>query len=156
MAESAVTLVLKPVAGSFAICRLPTGTALPHWFHPGGFASVSWSDEALSIVCDESMVPEDVQCERAWSCLVLQGPFPFHMTGVLARVLQPLALACLVMNDTRSSSGYNIQDQTKLLTEVEKLGAGDPQALPGGGTRRPRGGHAERSGRRLRLWRCAW
>ncbi len=93
MAESPVALLLKPVAGSFAVCRLPTGTALPHWFHPGGFASVSWSDEALSMVCDESMVPEDVQCEREWSCLVLQGPFPFHITGVLAQVLQPLASA---------------------------------------------------------------
>ena len=93
MAEPAVALVLKPVAGSFAVCRFPTGTALPHWFHPGGFASVSWSDEELSIVCDEGMVPEDVQCEREWSCLMLQGPIPFHVTGVLVQVLQPLAVA---------------------------------------------------------------
>ena len=64
---------------------------MPHWFHPGGFASVSWSSEELSIVCDETMVPEDVQCEREWSCLMLQGPFAFDQTGILLQVLQPLA-----------------------------------------------------------------
>ena len=93
MAERADALVLKQVFGSFAVCRFPVGTEMPHWFHPGGFASVTWTGEELSIVCDEAMVPEDVQCEREWSCLMLQGPFPFHMTGVLLQVLQPLAAA---------------------------------------------------------------
>ena len=88
-----MALILKTIAGSFAICRFPAATAIPHWFHPGGFASVSWSDEELSIVCDESQVPDDVQCERDWRCLKLQGPFAFEMTGVLLQVLQPLAAA---------------------------------------------------------------
>ncbi len=89
----APALMLKALPGLFAVCRLPAGTAVPHWFHPGGFASVSWSDQEISIVCDESLVPEEVQCEREWRCLMLQGPFPFEMTGVLLRVLQPLAAA---------------------------------------------------------------
>ena len=88
-------LSLKVVPGSFAVCRLPAGSEMPHWFHPGGFASVSWSDQELSLACDETLVPEGVQCEREWSCLMLQGPFPFHLTGVLLRVLQPLAAANL-------------------------------------------------------------
>ncbi len=88
-----MTLALKHVAGAFAICRLPAGSPVPHWFHPGGFASVSWSADELSIACDESQVPEDVQCERGWQCLMLQGPFAFELTGVLLEVLQPLAAA---------------------------------------------------------------
>lgn len=88
-----MTLTLKTVPGAFAVCRFPAATEVPHWFHPGGFASVSWSDEELSIVCDESQVPEDVQCERGWHCLMLQGPFAFELTGVLLKVLQPLAAA---------------------------------------------------------------
>lgn len=93
MAERRAALALRTVAGSFAVCRFQAGTALPHWFHPGGFASVSWSADELSIVCDESMVPEDVQCDRQWSCLMLQGPFAFDQTGILLQVLQPLATA---------------------------------------------------------------
>ena len=88
-----MTLTLKTVAGAFAVCRFPAGAEVPHWFHPGGFASVSWSQEELSIVCDESQVPEEVQCERGWHCLMLQGPFAFELTGVLLKVLQPLAAA---------------------------------------------------------------
>ncbi|MDR6839830.1 ACT domain-containing protein [Pseudoxanthomonas sacheonensis] len=88
-----MTLTLKTVPGAFAVCRFPAATEVPHWFHPGGFASVSWSDEELSIVCDESQVPEEVQCERGWHCLMLQGPFAFELTGVLLKVLQPLAAA---------------------------------------------------------------
>jgi len=88
-----MNLTLKTIPGAFAVCRFPTATEVPHWFHPGGFASVSWSDEELSIVCDESQVPEDVQCERGWHCLMLQGPFAFELTGVLLKVLQPLAAA---------------------------------------------------------------
>ncbi|MET0892808.1 MAG: ACT domain-containing protein [Pseudoxanthomonas sp.] len=93
MAEQAAAMVLRQVSGAFAVCRLPAGSEIPHWFHPGGFASISWTAEELSIVCDEAMVPEEVQCEREWTCLMLQGPFAFHMTGVLLQVLQPLALA---------------------------------------------------------------
>ncbi|MET0581165.1 MAG: ACT domain-containing protein [Pseudoxanthomonas sp.] len=88
-----MALSLKTIPGAFAVCRFPAGSEVPHWFHPGGFASVSWSHEELSIVCDESQVPEDVQCERGWHCLMLQGPFAFELTGVLLTVLQPLALA---------------------------------------------------------------
>jgi hypothetical protein len=88
-----MALTLKPVPGSFAVCRLPAGSPLPAWFRPGGFSSVSWTDDELSITCDESQVPAEVRCERDWRCLVLQGPFAFDLTGVLLQVLQPLAAA---------------------------------------------------------------
>jgi len=86
-------LTLKPVPGSFAVCRLPASTSLPAWFQPGAFSSVSWTDDELSITCDESQVPMDVRCERDWRCLMLQGPFAFDLTGVLLQVLRPLAAA---------------------------------------------------------------
>ena len=84
-------LALKSVPGSFAVCRLPAGSDLPEWFRPGPFATVSWTDEELSILCEESQVPEATQCERGWRCLMLQGPFAFDQTGILLQVLQPLA-----------------------------------------------------------------
>lgn len=86
-------LTLKHVPGTFAICRLAAGTPLPHWFHPGGFSSVSWTDAEVSITCDESQVPDDVQCDRGWQCLMLQGPFAFDQTGILLQILAPLASA---------------------------------------------------------------
>ena len=86
-----MALVLKHVAGSFAVCRLAPGSSLPAWFRPGRFASVSWTADELSIVCEEACVPEEIQCERRWRCLMLQGPFAFDQTGILLQVLEPLA-----------------------------------------------------------------
>ncbi len=86
-------LALKALPGAFAVCRFPAGAPLPDWFRPGGFASASWSADELSLACEESQVPEGVQCERGWRCLMLQGPFAFDLTGVLLQVLQPLAQA---------------------------------------------------------------
>ena len=88
-----MALSLKEVDGSFAVCRLAAGSALPEWFRPGPFATVSWTDDELSILCHESQVPAAVQCERGWRCLMLQGPFAFDQTGILLQVLQPLAEA---------------------------------------------------------------
>lgn len=88
-----MSLRLSAIPGSFAVCRLPAGSALPDWFRPGPFATVSWTDDELSILCEQSQVPEETQCERGWRCLMLQGPFAFDQTGILLQVLQPLAEA---------------------------------------------------------------
>jgi hypothetical protein len=75
----------------FAICRTPPGLPAPEWATAGGFCSFTRTKEELSIVCEESRVPQEVQAERGWACLKLHGPFPFDLTGVLAAVLNPLA-----------------------------------------------------------------
>jgi hypothetical protein len=96
VADTAVpqaTLAFRQVPGSFAVCRLVPGAQLPDWFKPGAFASVSWSSDEVSITCLSSQVPDGVHCEREWCCLMLQGPFPFEMTGILLQVLKPLAAA---------------------------------------------------------------
>ncbi len=53
--------------------------------------------DELSIVCPEDRVaPPDragVVVEGGWIALMLEGPFPFAMTGVLASFIQPLAEA---------------------------------------------------------------
>lgn len=90
---AAPPLALRLLPGRFAVCRLPAGSAIPGWFEPRGFASASWSADEVSLTCAQTQVPEGVPCERDWRCLMLQGPFAFDLTGVLLRVLQPLAAA---------------------------------------------------------------
>jgi hypothetical protein len=51
--------------------------------------------DEISIVCDQSVVPERVRCERNWRCLKLAGPIPFSTVGVLASVVSPLADASI-------------------------------------------------------------
>lgn len=94
--SEASPLELSVLPGAFAVCRLPAGSELPAWFEPGPFASVAWTADEVSLTCPQQQVPiEEEDCERDWCCLKLQGPIPFQSTGVLLRILQPLAQANL-------------------------------------------------------------
>jgi hypothetical protein len=56
-------------------------------------ASVTRTDEELSVVCEEQFVPEGVQKQGDFRCLKVAGPLAFAMTGVIAALAAPLAEA---------------------------------------------------------------
>ena len=83
-------LLLLP--STFAVCRLAPGDPTPSWA-TGEFVSISRTKDELSIVCDAARVPPEVKAERDWRCLALQGPIPFDVVGVAARITTALAEA---------------------------------------------------------------
>lgn len=78
--------------GRFAVCRLGPSSPFPSW-PAGAFVSITRTPDELSIVCAEESVPDDVQCERDWRALRVEGPIPFEVTGVAASICTPLANA---------------------------------------------------------------
>jgi predicted N-acetyltransferase YhbS len=62
-------LMLLGVAGSFAVCKLPTGSPVPEWATTEDLFSVTRTADELSVVCRQEAVPEGVVCERGWRCL---------------------------------------------------------------------------------------
>ncbi len=86
-------LKLLGVAGSFAVCKLPTGSPIPPWATTGDFFSVTRTADELSVVCRQETVPEGVVCERDWLCLRVGGSMPFSVVGVLASLTTPVAQA---------------------------------------------------------------
>lgn len=95
MEPGSTSFELSVLPGAFAVCRMPPGSALPAWFHAGPFASSSWTAHEVSFVCAQDQLPAQgaPRCERDWRCLMLHGPVPFECTGVLSRILAPLARA---------------------------------------------------------------
>lgn len=91
MTRTALTLHLLPSV--HAVAQLPAGTALPAWWPDAGLRHASWTDDELSLVCEEAHVPDGVRCQRGWRAFKLQGPFDFALTGILKSVLDPLAAA---------------------------------------------------------------
>ena len=78
--------------GSLAVCRLAPDAPLPDW--PRGlFTSITRTPDELSIVCDESAVPEGVQSAPGWRLLSIEGPIPFETTGVASALIAPLSAA---------------------------------------------------------------
>jgi hypothetical protein len=84
---------LKVMPERLAVCRLPADAGLPQWAVSGTFRSASWTQDELSIVCEESSVPEEVKSERGWRCFMIEGPLDFRLTGVLLAIVEPLAKA---------------------------------------------------------------
>ena len=83
---------LKLLPSTFAVCRLDAAAAVPQWAQ-GDFVSITRTADELSIVCDDSRVPRGVVAERDWRCLALEGPIPFEVVGVAARLTNALAEA---------------------------------------------------------------
>jgi hypothetical protein len=83
-------LTLLPVAGRFAVCRLPADAPVPAWAG-GTFVSVTRTPDELSVVCPEEAVPAAVRSEPGWLCWRVAGAMPFTLVGVLASLTAPLA-----------------------------------------------------------------
>jgi hypothetical protein len=81
---------LEPVAGEYAICRLSPGDEVPSWAGGELLATVRTGEE-LSLVCDSASLPGGVDCSRGWRALRIAGAMDLSLTGVLARLLAPLA-----------------------------------------------------------------
>ncbi|SEJ61126.1 hypothetical protein SAMN04488058_1125 [Deinococcus reticulitermitis] len=83
-------LTLHVLPGEYAVCRLDPQEAPPAWAWAGPLSSVTRTLAELSVVCAAQNVPPEVEAQRGWAALELQGPFAFTLTGILASVLVPL------------------------------------------------------------------
>jgi uncharacterized protein len=79
--------------GTFAVVRLPPDAEVPEAALVPPFHSVTRTPEEISLVCPDHAVPEGARAEGGWAVLVLAGPFPFDLVGILSSVLVPLAAA---------------------------------------------------------------
>ena len=94
--ETAV-LTLSILTGQFVIVQLPAAASLPAWAASGTLWAVVGAPDEVSVVTAEenvpSPLPDGFRLEGGWAVLRLHGPFPFHLTGILAAVLNPLKAA---------------------------------------------------------------
>jgi hypothetical protein len=84
---------LSLLPGRYGICRLDPAAPLPAWALAGPFWSVTRTADELSVVCDETGIPDGVRHAPGWRCLKVEGPLDFGLTGVLASLAVPLAEA---------------------------------------------------------------
>ncbi|HEY2785753.1 MAG TPA: nitrilase-related carbon-nitrogen hydrolase [Fimbriiglobus sp.] len=87
------SVTLLEVAGSFAVCKLPTGLPIPAWATAGDVFSVTRTTDELSVVCRQEAVPAGTHCEYGWRCLRVAGTMSFTLVGVLASLTSPVAKA---------------------------------------------------------------
>src|SRR5262245_47796144 len=92
-------LTLEWLPGTYAVCRLDPDQPIPSWAQSNnsttGLLSITRTDHELSIVIDQSFVPEeaDIRTERDFIALRIVGVLDFSLVGILARLSVALAAA---------------------------------------------------------------
>ena len=101
---------------TYAVCRLAPTEALPAWaLASGALFSLTRTDDELSLVCLQDMIPEGVQCEMPWKALKVLGPLDFALVGILSSLSTTLAQAGV------SIFALSTYDTDYILVKTESL-----------------------------------
>jgi uncharacterized protein len=83
---------LTVLKNTYAICKLNHDSPIPPWVHAShGFASMTYTQDELSIVCEDVFVPPDIKQERDWRIIKVIGPLDFSLVGVISKITGILA-----------------------------------------------------------------
>jgi hypothetical protein len=85
-----ITLTLD--SGTYAVCQFTDLKDVPPRVGDA-FYSLTLTDNEISLVCAQELVPQGTRCECGWRILRLEGPFDFNLVGILSGILAPLAQA---------------------------------------------------------------
>jgi len=118
----APTLTIQILDQKLAICRLAGDDAVPDWSTKGSFVSITRTPDELSLVCEEVLVPEELNAERNWRALKVKGPLDFSLTGILSSLLTPLANAGIpVFAISTFDTDYLLLKQDQLREAIRLL-----------------------------------
>ncbi|MCO5325600.1 MAG: ACT domain-containing protein [Solirubrobacterales bacterium] len=84
---------LEVLAGELALCRLGPEDEVPEWAEGGELLATVRTAEELTVVCTASAVPAGVEASAGWLALRVSGTLDLALTGVLVKLLEPLAAA---------------------------------------------------------------
>ncbi len=86
-------LVLIEHPEPLVVARLGAGADLPDWASSGTVLSVTATASETSVVCGARGVPRKVRQQGPFLAFSVEGTLDFSLTGILARLLAPLAEA---------------------------------------------------------------
>jgi hypothetical protein len=109
-----------------AICQRPPEEPIPPFIAGSRFTSITLTDEELSLVLPEVMVPDEWKAETGWRCFKVLGSLNFNMAGVLASLTSSLADAGVsILAISTYSTDYLLvrdRDLEKAYTVLEARG----------------------------------
>ncbi len=84
-------LTMKLLKERYGVCRLAKTELIPEWAQNSDFFSITRTSDELSIVCSQDDIPNDINCEKDWRILKIEGPLDFSLIGILASISTILA-----------------------------------------------------------------
>jgi uncharacterized protein len=140
-ARPELPLVVLP--DRLAVARLEPSESVPAWAVASTVLSaVVRTAGELSVLTVEGQVPEGARAERGYRALMVRGPLPFHLIGVLASMAEPLARAGIsIFALSTFDTDYVLVKEPDLQRAVEVLReAGHVVESPTPAGSSPRGG----------------
>jgi uncharacterized protein len=115
-------LALYLLNDTFSVIKLPQFAEIPAILEKGDMCFIARTDEELSILCPEYMVPNNVQQELGWRCLKVEGEWKMQEVGVLASITEPLAEANVpLLSFSTFNTDYFFVQEEHLVTAVQAL-----------------------------------
>ena len=87
-----LSLTLDLLAERYALTHLPQDAQVPSW-PQGSFVAVLRSVDEVTVVSEESAVPDGLRTRRRFRCLRIVGSFDIDSVGIVAAVTHPIAEA---------------------------------------------------------------
>jgi len=121
MSKSFVISVLKD---DYKVCRLNAFEGIPDGVLDTPLSSITRTAEELSIVCPNSVAPDQLKSEQKWKCLKIHGPLGFDEVGIissLTKILADVDISVFVLStfdtDYILVKRLNIDKAAKVLSE---------------------------------------
>ncbi len=116
------SLTLCPMPHKYAVCELQPNGHIPTWALIGDFVSLTRTEQELSVVCLQENVPDDIQAERDWRCVQVQGPFDLSLSGVHVSLAIPLAEANIsILGIATYANDYLLIKESDLESALQVL-----------------------------------
>ena len=111
--------------GIYGICRVEgsvgSRAGVADWVD-GPFWSATHTQEELSIVCLQELIPDQVLYEGDWRVLKVLGPLSFSLTGILAAISSVLAEAGVsIFSVSTYNTDYILVKYDRLEDAMEAL-----------------------------------
>lgn len=84
-------LTMKLFDEKYGVCRLDSNADIPIWSTSCEFFSITKTDDELSVVCEETKIPDNIIAERNWRIIKILGPLDFSLVGILSKISKALA-----------------------------------------------------------------
>ena len=123
-----MSLRLTVLPDRFAVCRCERAPEISSL--TGGLVALVRTEQELSLVCAQAEAPASAKVEKGWRALKVEGPLPFHLTGILHGILTPLAARGIAIFAVSTyDTDYVLLKDERLAEACEALSAAGYELL---------------------------